>query len=50
MAGGKYMVNTTCKIFSEGSLLSRFRLDAEVLNIGKQDINLGLSWLEEYGF
>jgi len=27
VAGGKYVVNTTFKVFSEGSLLGRFRLD-----------------------
>jgi len=50
LAGGKYVVNTTFKVFSEGSLLSRFILDAEVLDIGKRDVILGLSWLEEHGF
>jgi len=50
LAGGKYVVNTTFKIFSEGSLLGRFTLDAEVLDIGKRDIILGHSWLEEHGF
>jgi len=44
------VVNTMFKVFSEGSLLSRFTLDAEVLDIGKRDVILGLSWLEEQGF
>jgi len=43
-------VNTTFKVFSEGSLLGRFTLDAEVLDIGKQGLILGLSWLEEHRF
>jgi len=38
------VVNTTFKVFSEGSLLGRFTLDAEVLDIGKRDFILGLSW------
>jgi len=50
LARGKYVVHTVFKIFSEGSLLGRFTLDAEVLDIGKQDIVLELSWLEEHGF
>jgi len=50
LAGGKYVVNTMFKVFSEGSLLSRFTLAAEVLDIGKRDVILGLSWLEEHGF
>ena len=44
------MVNTTFKVFSEGSLLGRFTLDAEVLDIWKRDVILGLSWLEKHGF
>jgi len=43
LAGGKYVVNTMFKGFSEGSLLGRFTLDAEVLDIGKRDVILGLS-------
>jgi len=50
LAGGKYVVNTTLKVFSEGSLLGRFTLDAEVLDIGKWDVILELSWLEEHRF
>jgi len=50
LAGGKYVVNTTFKVFFEGSLLGRFTLDVEVLDIGKRDVILGLSWLEEQGF
>ena len=44
------MVNTTFKVFSEGSLLGRVTLDAVVLEIGKWDVILGLSWLEEHWF
>jgi len=50
LAGGKYVVNTMFKVFSEGSLLSRFTLDSEVLDIGKRDVILGLSWWEEHRF
>jgi len=50
LAGGKYVVNTMFKVFSEGSLLGKFTLDTEVLDIGKRDVILGLSWLEEHGF
>jgi len=50
LAGGKYVVNTMFKVFSEGPLLGRFILDAEVLDIGKRDVILGLSWLEEHRF
>jgi len=35
LAGGKYAVNTTCRVFYEESLLGRFKLDAEVLDIRK---------------
>jgi len=44
------VVNATFKVFSEGSLLGRFTLDAEVLDIGKWDVILGLSSLEEHRF
>jgi len=44
------VVHTMFKVFSEGSLLSRFTLNTEVLDIGKRDVILGLSWLDEYGF
>jgi len=50
LAGGKYVVNSMLKVFSKGSLLGRFTLDTEVLNIGRWDVILGLSWLEEHGF
>jgi len=43
LAGEKYVVNATFKVFCEGSLLGWFTLDSEVLNIGKRDVILGLS-------
>jgi len=43
-------VNTIFKVFSEESLLDRFTLDAEVLDIGKQDIILGLSLYQKHAF
>jgi len=50
LASRKYVFNTMYKIFSEGSLLSRFTIDAEDLIIRKQDVILRLSGLEEHGF
>jgi len=50
LAGGKYIMNTTFKVFSKGSHLSRFTFDAEVWDKGKRDIVLGCSWLKEHGF
>ena len=44
------MVIITFKVFSEEYLLSRYTLAAKVLDIGKQDVILGLSSLEEHWF
>ena len=50
LSGGNYVVNSSFRVYSKGSLLGKFSLDAEVLDIGKKDVILGLSWLVENGF
>ena len=50
------MVNTSFQVFdlvsppASTTLLGKFSLDAEVLDIGNKDCILGLSWLTENGF
>jgi len=43
------VVNSSLRVYSKGSLLGKFSLDAKVLDIGKKDVILGLSWLVENG-
>ena len=49
-------MNTSFKVFdfvsspTSPTVLSKFSLDAEVLDIGNKDCILGLSWLTENGF
>jgi predicted aspartyl protease len=50
LSGGNFVINTGFKVFSSGMELGKFSLDAEVLDIGKKDVVLGLSWLKENGF
>ena len=50
LSGGNYVVNSLFRVYSKGSLLAKFSLDAEVLDIGKKDVILGLSGLDENGF
>jgi len=50
LSGENYVVNSSFCVYSKGSLLGKFSLDAEVLDIGKKDVILGLSWLVENGF
>ena len=51
LIGGNFIVNSSFKVFdSSHALLGKFSLDAEVLDIGKKDCILGLSWLVENGF
>jgi len=50
LSGGNYVVNSLFRVYSNGSLLGKFSLNAEVLDIGKKDVILGLSWLVENGF
>ena len=47
LSGGNYVVNSLFRVYSKGSLLGKFSLDAEVLDLGKKDVILGLSWLVE---
>ena len=40
---GNFVVNTTFKIMDLSSVLGKFAMDAEVLDIGIRDVALGLS-------
>ena len=45
LIGGNVIDNSSFKVFdSSHALLGKFSLDAEVLDIGKKDCILGLSW------
>ena len=46
----KFVANASFKAYDSSSVLCRFPLDAEVLDIGNRDVILGLSWLVENGF
>ena len=48
--GGNFVVHTTFKVMDSCLVLSKFGMDAEVLDIGNRDVILGLSWLTENGF
>ena len=48
--GGNFVVNTTFKVMDLFSVLGKFVMDADVLDIGNRDVILGLSWLTENGF
>ena len=48
--GGNCIVNTMFKVMDLSSVLGKFAMDAEVLDIGNRDVILGLSWLTENGF
>ena len=41
--GGNFVVNTTFKVMDSSSVLDKFMMDAEVLDIGNRDMILGLS-------
>ena len=45
--GGYFVVNTWFKVMDSSSVLGKFAMDGEVLDIGNQDVILGLSWLTE---
>ena len=47
---GNFVMNTKFKVMELSSILSKFTMDAEVLDIGNRDMILGLSWLTENGF
>src|SRR5437588_12741786 len=46
----KFIANALLKVYHSSSVLYRFPLDAEVLDIGNRNVILGLSWLVENGF
>ena len=48
--GRNFVVNTMFKIMNLSSVLGKFAMDAEVLDIGNRDVILGLTWLTENGF
>ena len=48
--GGNFVVNTMFKVMDSFSVLGKFAMDAEVLDIGNRDVILGLSWLTENRF
>ena len=41
--GGNFVVNMAFKVMDSSSVLGKFAMDAEVLNIGNTDVILGLS-------
>ena len=45
-----FVGNTTFKVMDSSSVLGKFAMDAEVLDIGNRDIILRLSWLTAKGF
>ena len=45
LLGGNFVVNTSFKVMDSSSVLGKFAMDAEVLDIGNRDVILGLSWL-----
>ena len=45
-----FVANTTFKVMDSSSILDKFAMDAEVLDIGNRNVILGLSWLTENGF
>ena len=47
---GKCVVNTKFKVMDLSSVLGKFAMDEEVLDIGNRDVILGLSWLMENAF
>ena len=56
MSGRKFIVNISFQVFNfvtsptSPTVLCKFSLDAEVLDIGNKDCILGWSWLTENGF
>ena len=48
--GGNFVVNTTFKVRDSSTVLGKFAMDAEVLDIGNRDVILGLSLLAENRF
>ena len=56
LSGGNFIVHTSFEVFdlvsstTSPTVLGKFSLDAEVLDIGNKDCILGLSWLPDNGF
>ena len=48
--GGNFVVNTLLKVMDGSSVLSKFGMDIEVLDIGNRKVILGVSGLTENGF
>ena len=48
--GEHFVVNTVFKAMDSSSVLGKFGMDAEVLDIRNRDVMLGLSWLTENRF
>ena len=48
--GGNFVMNTSFKVMDSSSVLSKFGLDIEVLDIRNTDVILGLSWLTKNRF
>ena len=40
---GKFVVNTTLRVMDSSSVVGKFAMDTEVLDIGNRDVILGLS-------
>ena len=43
-------MNTMFKVMDSASVVGKFVMDSEVLDIGNRDVILGLSWLTENWF
>ena len=50
LLGGNFVVKTSFKVMNSFSLLGKFAMNAEVLNIENRDVILGLSWMTRNGF
>ena len=47
---GNFVVNTSFKVMDSSSVLGKFAMEGEVLDIGNRDVILRLLWLTENGF
>ena len=50
MLGGNFVINTLFKMMDFFLVLGKFAMYREVLNIGNEDVILGLCWWTENGF
>ena len=48
--GGNFVVNASFKVMDLSSVLGKFAMDPEVLDIADKNVILQLSWLPENGF